>query len=512
MHPVLQEDLSSGVLRRLFVPAVILIIGLALTAAAALMAQSSAIREQELLFDASVDTEIRNFETSLANHLDDFDDAVDFVAATFPASHEEFNLFFRSSSMFATTSTEDPGLALIEPVDVDAVGALEAREALLGQEDFRVTSFSGDNDTRYVVTRLVADSNVGIAGIYGADVRPFVSEQLLEQLIIESSFAIPIDEIGTIAEPFEPLSDDYGIRRVVLVERINDPSIGSNLGWLVRFFNVDDVLNTIAAQSDGDINAQLTTGEESALIVDVDPDTESLPDDTALSLDVVIEQGPIEWSLTLWADEGFGVQTGLFEQSTIWLLGMIATLVAFVGSIFWVVNRQLLDTASFELKHARTLASTDPLTGLLNRKGFVEAVDDQDLSGGGVVIFIDLDGFKEVNDTRGHAEGDRVLRSVADIIRTQFRNADIVSRFGGDEFMVFAPQQRSGLSGAEAADRVVAAIADADLGVTCSVGSAERPPFDLTPVETLIRKADRAMYRAKEAGGNRVERSARRPY
>ena len=198
-------------------------------------------------------------------------------------------------------------------------------------------------------------------------------------------------------------------------------------------------------------------------------------------------------------------------QSTIWLIGLLATFVLFAASIFWVVNRQLLDTASFELMHARTLASTDPLTGLLNRKGFVEAVDNQDLTSGGVVIFIDLDGFKEVNDTKGHAEGDRVLRAVAEIIRTQFRNADIVSRFGGDEFMVYAPKQRSSAGGQEAADRVVEAISSADLGVTCSVGSAERPPYDMTPVETLIRKADRAMYRAKEAGGNRVERSLKKP-
>lgn len=508
MHPVLEEDLSSSVYRRLLVPAVILLFGVLATTAAALMAQNSAIREQELMFDASVDTELRNFETNLANHLDDFDDSVDFVRATFPASPDEFESFFRSS-MLGTVEGE-LGLALIEPVEVSGIGALEAREALLGQEDFRVTSFSQDDETRLVVTRLITDTDIGFAGINGADIRPFLSPQLQEALLEQQSFSINVDDVGAIADPFDPISDDFQIPRSLLGERITDLDTGATHGWLVRSFNIDDVLNTIHSQSEGNINARLTFGETSSLIVDVDPDTQSFPDDTALSLSVDIEEGPITWTVTLWADEGFGVQTGLLEQNTIWLIGMIATVVAFIGSIFWVVNRQLLDTASFELKHARTLASTDPLTGLLNRKGFVEAVDNQDLTGGGVVIFIDLDGFKEVNDTRGHAEGDRVLRAVADIIRTQFRNADIVSRFGGDEFMVYAP--RSGLGGQEAAVRVVEAIAAADLGVTCSVGSAERPPFDLTPVETLIRKADRAMYRAKEAGGNRVERSAKRPY
>ena len=101
------------------------------------------------------------------------------------------------------------------------------------------------------------------------------------------------------------------------------------------------------------------------------------------------------------------------------------------------------------------------------------------------------------------------IRDRAQIVRTQFRNVDIVSRFGGDEFVAYAP----GLTGQDVeydlAGRIVDAISNADLGVTSSIGSVERVPFDLLPIESLVRKADRAMYSAKELGGNRFMGSDR---
>ena len=170
----------------------------------------------------------------------------------------------------------------------------------------------------------------------------------------------------------------------------------------------------------------------------------------------------------------------------------------------------MLESRAFELQHARTLASTDPLTGLLNRAAFIDLAEEMDQTRGGTVFFIDLDGFKEVNDTLGHTEGDRVLRKVSELIRAQFRDDDLVSRFGGDEFMIFTPGLYGKHIEKEVAERVVSAISGSTLGVTASVGAAERAPYDLTPIETMIRKADRAMYQAKQAGGDRFQGAKRK--
>jgi two-component system cell cycle response regulator len=169
---------------------------------------------------------------------------------------------------------------------------------------------------------------------------------------------------------------------------------------------------------------------------------------------------------------------------------------------------------------ARRLATTDALTGLLNRRAFLEAVDRErarsdrhayPLS----VLLLDIDHFKRTNDEYGHLVGDLVLQGVARVLESVARRSDFVARWGGEEFVVALPQ--TGTAGARvAAERVRRAIASAThkipdgrpLLVTASVGvaSAEAP----WSLEALIGAADEAMYSAKARGRNRVE-SAPRP-
>ncbi len=125
------------------------------------------------------------------------------------------------------------------------------------------------------------------------------------------------------------------------------------------------------------------------------------------------------------------------------------------------------------------------------------------------VAFIDLDRFKAINDTHGHAVGDRVLEQVARIGLHRCRDADVLVRYGGEELALFMPG--TDLEGARAsAERLRAAIAAhgwsataAGLGVTASFGVAARTPGE--PIEALLERADRAMYQAKQAGRDRVE-------
>jgi len=162
----------------------------------------------------------------------------------------------------------------------------------------------------------------------------------------------------------------------------------------------------------------------------------------------------------------------------------------------------------------RRISVTDALTGLLNRRGFEEMVRMQQANlkrygSPSTLIAIDIDHFKHVNDTHGHAAGDGVLMAVASIFREETRlDLDLAGRVGGEEFMLLLPG--SGLSGAQVlAERIRSRIGNEALGfegaairISASFGvsalSSDRAP------ETSIRAADKALYEAKRRGRNRV--------
>jgi len=165
------------------------------------------------------------------------------------------------------------------------------------------------------------------------------------------------------------------------------------------------------------------------------------------------------------------------------------------------------------LEHIQTLATRDALTGLLNRRAMLEALTNEAQRvqrGGGpmCLALIDLDHFKRINDTHGHAAGDRVLRGFAEIAREQLRSIDVLSRWGGEEFMLLLPA--TGLPAAliciERVRTRLAATPFDDIApgliATFSAGLAQcRSDADL---EQAIERADQAMYQAKAEGRNRT--------
>jgi diguanylate cyclase (GGDEF)-like protein len=158
------------------------------------------------------------------------------------------------------------------------------------------------------------------------------------------------------------------------------------------------------------------------------------------------------------------------------------------------------------MRGARELALTDSLTELGNRIGFFVALRDamQRAAGGFGVAFVDLDGFKGVNDQFGHETGDLVLRALAQTLRDQVRAGDYVARLGGDEFgLVVSAEERTGFE--VLARRLVAAVAACPKGhgVTASVGAVWCGGRDGDP-GAVMRQADALMYAAKLAGKNRV--------
>ncbi|MBM3513687.1 MAG: GGDEF domain-containing protein [Alphaproteobacteria bacterium] len=159
------------------------------------------------------------------------------------------------------------------------------------------------------------------------------------------------------------------------------------------------------------------------------------------------------------------------------------------------------------------LATTDGLTKVLNRRGFEERLSHE-LSiakrhgVGGVLIFVDLDEFKPINDTHGHAAGDEVLTTVSNLIKTQVRDTDYVGRLGGDEFAILLPRsnKQNGVRRAEDLDRKInnayANWNGTNIQIKASCGmhmySAD------AEIKPLLEAADAAMYAIKQERRSRL--------
>lgn len=170
---------------------------------------------------------------------------------------------------------------------------------------------------------------------------------------------------------------------------------------------------------------------------------------------------------------------------------------------------------ALELESTRRLANTDGLTGLYNHRYFQQRLAEEceraDRYGKSLSLALfDLDRFKAYNDRWGHPEGDRALIRVAEVLRSSSRSADVVSRYGGEEFAVILPE-----SDVDAAlilcERVRHAVEQLDLatsqdgdrrGLTISCGLGARASDE--PAPGLLDRVDRALYRAKNEGRNRI--------
>lgn len=166
-------------------------------------------------------------------------------------------------------------------------------------------------------------------------------------------------------------------------------------------------------------------------------------------------------------------------------------------------------------QHILHMATHDSLTGLANRRLLTDRLQQKILTSERhphitALLFIDLDHFKQVNDTLGHSLGDQLLKSVSTMLCNQVRKGDTVARLGGDEFVILLPCIAHSDNAVKVAKKIIQCLTEvvrvegANLTITPSIGIALYPNDGLD-AETLLRNADIAMYRAKAQGRNRYQ-------
>ncbi|HLQ23378.1 MAG TPA: diguanylate cyclase [Gemmatimonadales bacterium] len=176
---------------------------------------------------------------------------------------------------------------------------------------------------------------------------------------------------------------------------------------------------------------------------------------------------------------------------------------------------------AYDLEHAvlgqeqmRQLAETDPLTALYNRRALMHKLE-QEMDRAAryaarlTAMMIDVDNFKQINDSFGHLVGDKVLKQLANVLKREQRSVDVLARYGGEEFVVLLPETTVAES-RNFAERILRRVASYDFGesgrpvrVTISVGMASYPDSRVTDGQSLLKLADSNLYRAKVDGRNR---------
>ena len=224
-----------------------------------------------------------------------------------------------------------------------------------------------------------------------------------------------------------------------------------------------------------------------------------------------IDVGDFYFMIGVEHDYVLNVGHGYYAEAT----NMLSTMIIAIGVFFVLVVIINFITKLVDKKQKSELqlkADTDLLTGLTNKAATIRMIKDymaQNPNGTGVLFVIDIDNFKKINDTMGHAFGDEVLKELGHQLRSMFRAMDVVGRFGGDEFMVFMTDVKDTAAIKRNGDRLREFFRNFKAGeyvkysVTASIGAAIFSE-DGKDFESLFRTADKAVYVVKKRGKNDV--------
>ena len=285
--------------------------------------------------------------------------------------------------------------------------------------------------------------------------------------------------------------------------------------WLIRAYlqqQTDREITFVEAGETSEIQAAVDQGTVELVLMDID-----MPDKSGLYwLRQIVENqlAPVVM-LTGHGSEEMAVQSlqqgavGYLPKSNLSREQLIDTIDRAMEK--WrAMQRSRADKEELE-----RLATVDSLTGLLNRRATLQKLEESMTRARRYgeklcVLLMDIDNFKQINDTYGHVEGDTALRNVAALVQRRIRDADTVGRYGGDEFLIILPHTELAyaLIPAERIRKAIEALRIEDAtssaySMTVSLGIASYEPGDDTT--SIIHRADNGLYRAKQEGRNRIE-------
>ncbi|NMO54576.1 diguanylate cyclase [Actinoplanes sp. TBRC 11911] len=425
------------------------------------------------------------------------------------------------------------GVAFVVAARTAQVGSVQRTWRTRGSAGLRLTPAPGHDEHLFVVFDRVFDSSPGVLGLDLAQ-----SPQAVEALrTARQSGALAIS-------PAYQLLRDRGVAtplRQTSVAFAAPVHAGLSVGgadtfegWIVMAVRGQDFLaQTLIDRGQGAIQVSLADPAAAGAVIAAARPGRRLTDDR-LDRERILIVGQRRWQVSMWptrrlmaiTDRGISMITGGSGIALTIMLAVVTGVLA--GSRSRALHQVEQATAALrgdidrreavearlrerehELHH---LAFHDPLTGLANRQLFYERLTHALTTRGErfiAVLFIDLDGFKEVNDARGHHAGDIVLKTVAERLHAGVRISDTAARFGGDEFAVLLESLTDVGDAHTAAARAVADvqqpidITGISVTVSASVGIAVHVPGGADSADDLLRGADAAMYAAKAAGKNR---------
>jgi diguanylate cyclase (GGDEF)-like protein len=296
------------------------------------------------------------------------------------------------------------------------------------------------------------------------------------------------------------------------------------LGWVYVAFHMSDFMASLYGSQSPGLTVTMYDGTDTsagALMYHSDTDAavaDGIHAETISAKEYMVVAGH-NWTLSLRTQNTFEGRYGRSMDTEIAVGGLVLSLV--LALLVWLMIHgrsralQLAATMTEELRH---MAQHDPLTGLPNRALFNDRLNrelerSKRQDGRFAMVFVDIDYFKLINDRFGHAEGDKVLKRVAQQLQGSVRAADTVGRIGGDEFVVLLAQLGESDSVLSLAEKLRQSLKQPFLmggheqSISCSIGVAMYPRDGMDPIG-LTKCADDAMYRAKQDGRDCVRLSS----
>ena len=287
------------------------------------------------------------------------------------------------------------------------------------------------------------------------------------------------------------------------------------IGWVYASFHMSDFMASLyGGQSPGLVVAMYDDTEisEASLLYRSDAKAPAAADHRPfLQASEYMVVASHNWTLSLRTQAAFHEQYGRSAAPEIAAAGVVlSVLLALLAWLMIHGRTRAMGLASRMTEEIRLMAQLDPLTGLPNRALFNDRLN-QELArakrekGRFALLYLDLDGFKPINDSFGHGEGDQLLRTVAQALQKSVRAADTVGRVGGDEFVLLLARLSESDAIIDLAEKIRRSVKQTilvngtEMPISCSIGVALYPQ-DGADATSLTRCADEAMYRAKHAG------------